>query len=393
MPLKFFITHSHQDNVFARRLCDDLRANGLDGFFDVYSIKPGDIIPAEIQRGLETCDIYVPILSYAALASPWCDEEINAAITLSKMPGRKGRPRIIPILAEDCRDKMSVFLHNRLYVRFDVKYAEAFRDLLTRGFGVSIPPPVSQVALPLQPPIIVPSAPALPHTRTGKDGKEMILIPAGEFEMGEGKEAHKVYLDAFYVDRYPVTNAEYQKFVAATKHAIPEHWSNGRIPTGKENHPVVSVTWQDAVVYARWAGARLPTEAEWEKAASWDDAKKEKRGYPWSNEFDANKCNTSESRIGDTTPVGKYSPQGDSFYGVSDMAGNVWEWCADWYDETYYKNSPERNPQGPDSGQLRVLRGGSFLDVAYLVRCAFRGRGSPVDGGWYSGFRVVVSPV
>ena len=220
-----------------------------------------------------------------------------------------------------------------------------------------------------------------------KDGKEMILIPASEFEMGEGKEAHKVYLDAFYVDRYPVTNAEYQKFVDATKHAIPEHWSNGRIPSGKENHPVVYVTWQDAVDYARYAGARLPTEAEWEKAASWDDVKKEKRRYPWGNEFDANKCNTSESKIGDTTPVGKYSPQGDSFYGVGDMAGNVWEWCADWYDENYYKNSPERNPQGPDSGQVRVLRGGSWDITQRIARCAYRLRSVPDCGDYNIGFR------
>lgn len=137
MQLKFFITHSWHDNAFARRLCDDLHAHGLDGFFDVYSVRPGDIISAEISRGLESCDIYVPILSLAALESPWCEEEINAAITLSKLPGRKGRPRIIPVLVENCQDDMPIFLRSRLYINFADRYEDALRELLSRGFEVT----------------------------------------------------------------------------------------------------------------------------------------------------------------------------------------------------------------------------------------------------------------
>ena len=212
----------------------------------------------------------------------------------------------------------------------------------------------------------------------------------GSNDNDDEKPSHTVYLDAFYIDRYPVTNAEYKKFVDATHHPPPEHWKSGKIPPGKENHPVVNVSWNDAVAYAQWVGARLPTEAEWEKAASWDDIKKEKRVYPWGNDFDASKCNTSESGIGDTTPVGKYSPQGDSFYGVADMAGNVSEWCADWYDENYYKNSPAQNPKGPDSRQYRVLRGGAFYDKSYGVRAAYRYGGYPDLRGGDRGFRVVV---
>jgi formylglycine-generating enzyme required for sulfatase activity len=236
--------------------------------------------------------------------------------------------------------------------------------------------------------------------KIGKDGKEMILIPAGEFLMGSEendneKPPHKVYLDAFYIDRYPVTNAKYKKFVDAAKHQPPSHWQNGQIPSGKDNHPVVNVTWNDAVAYAQWAGGRLPTEAEWEKAASWDLVNQRKRTYPWSDEFDASKCNTAESGIKDTTPVGKYSPQGDSPYGVGDMAGNVWEWCADWYDENYYKNSPvsqgstTRNPQGPSSGQYRVVRGGAWDGVQWTVRCACRGSNGPDLFSDNIGFRVL----
>ncbi|MBI5303701.1 MAG: SUMF1/EgtB/PvdO family nonheme iron enzyme [Chloroflexi bacterium] len=405
MPPKFFITHSWKDIDFARKLCDDLRANGLDGFFDAYSIKPGDLISKEISDGLEKCDVYVPILSHAALKSPWCDEEIHAALTLGKFPGRSGRPRIIPILVEDCQEAMPILLRTRLYIMFDGCYDDAFRELLIKGFGVALqtPTPKSQppevLALPSPKVVsllrrIMSPAHSIIHP---KAKKEMILVPAGEFVMGDDKggkdekPSHKVFLNAFYISRYPVTNAEYKKFVDATKHRIPRHWQNEEIPTGNENDPVVYVSWEDAVGYCKWAGVRLPTEAEWEKAASWDDAKKLKRVYPWGDEFDADKCNTSESKIGDTTPVGKYSPQGDSEYGVGDMAGNVWEWCADWYDGNYYKNSPAQNPQGPDSRSQRVLRGGSWNLSRDFARCAIRDHVNPHNRSYVIGFRVAES--
>jgi tetratricopeptide (TPR) repeat protein len=136
MPTRFFLTHSWKDIDFARRLRNDLVASGVDGFFDAYSIKPGDMISAEINRGLEACDIYVPILSYAALTSPWCEEEIHAAITLGKLPGRNGRPRIVSVLVEDCVDKMPILLRARLYIEFADRYDEAIEELLTKAFGV-----------------------------------------------------------------------------------------------------------------------------------------------------------------------------------------------------------------------------------------------------------------
>jgi len=225
-----------------------------------------------------------------------------------------------------------------------------------------------------------------------QDGKEMMYVPAGEFVMGsdrygDEKPRHTVYLDAFYIDRYPVTNAEYKKFVEATKHRPPSHWQSGKIPPGRETHPVVNVSWDDAAAYAAWAGKRLPTEAEWEKAAGWDDIKREQRVYPWGDRFDSARCNSKESGIGDTTPVGKYSPQGDSFYGVADMAGNVWEWVNDWYDEEYYNNSPKENPQGPASGSSRVLRGGSWVNFDYFVRASDRSWSAPDDWDGSIGFR------
>ena len=144
------------------------------------------------------------------------------------------------------------------------------------------------------------------------------------------------------------------------------------------------------------------TEAEWEKAASWEVVDREsgklvgkgrKRKYPWGDAFDKSKCNSSEAGIGTTTPVGRYSPDGDSPCGAADMAGNVWEWVADWYDDGYYKHSRADNPRGPESGNSRVVRGCSFIDDDGLVRCAVRGRAAPDYRHYFVGFRLVcVSP-
>jgi formylglycine-generating enzyme required for sulfatase activity len=219
--------------------------------------------------------------------------------------------------------------------------------------------------------------------------KDMIYVPAGEFVMGDEKPAHKVHLDAFYIGKYPVTNAEYARFVDCTGHYPPQHWPDGQTPAGKEDHPVVYVSWHDARAYARWAGMRLPTEAEWEKAASWDEARGEKRAYPWGDQFDETRCNVRESDIGDTTPVGRYSPASDSPYGCADMAGNVWEWTS-----SLYRDSPYQAGDGPVRGQAvgtRVLRGGSFNNNQNNARCVYRNNNHPDNRNDNNGFRVCVS--
>ena len=212
-------------------------------------------------------------------------------------------------------------------------------------------------------------------------GMEMVYVPAGKFRMGSNdgakwaqkgeKPAHEVFVEGFWIDRTPVTNEEYRRFVQATTHQKPKHWEGGRIPKGKEAHPVVCVSWRDARAYCRWrsgqAGVaiRLPTEAEWEKAA---------RGthewlYPWGDEFDQRKCNSAEGGAGDTWPVGRYSP-GDSPYGLADMAGNVWEWTG-----SLYKPYPYDAPDGredPEADGRRVVRGGSWNGNQRIVRAAFR---------------------
>lgn len=212
--------------------------------------------------------------------------------------------------------------------------------------------------------------------------EDMILIPSGKFLMGDdfGKYAdqmpkHLIYLNAYYLDRFPVTNLQYFNFVKSTGHRWPNHMYDGKIPSGLEDHPVVYVDWYDAQAYAKWVGKRLPTEAEWEKAASWDATKKEKRIYPWGNEYDPLKANTRDTGIQNTTPIGQFSPLGgDSFYGASDLAGNVWEWVFDWYGKEYYQHSPKRNPQGPEKGDFgsKVARGGSWTFGDLSAKCATR---------------------
>jgi len=217
---------------------------------------------------------------------------------------------------------------------------------------------------------------------------ELIQIPAGEFLMGSDKRIdidahgseqpqHQLYLPEYYIGKTPVANAQYAVFVKAAKHSPPSHWEGGKIPKEKQNHPVVNVTWHDAVDFCIWLSEKsgqdiqLPSESEWEKAASWAvewGAGGKKWIYPWGNEWDKTRCNTTESGTIDTTPVGKYSPQGDSPYGCVDMAGNVWEWTRSLWGEDY--SEPEfKYPYDPGDGREnleasddvdRVLCGGSW---------------------------------
>jgi sulfatase modifying factor 1 len=236
----------------------------------------------------------------------------------------------------------------------------------------------------------------LPKEITGKDGVKMVLIPAGEFQMGDSfnegwdreRPVHIVYVDTFYMDIYPVTNERYREFMDATGHNAPTFWNDPDY--NRPDHPVVGVSWYDAEAYAKWAGKRLPTEAEWEKSARGDLVNKR---YPWGNNLTRDDANYSGKGGKDiwkyTSPVGSFPPNG---YGLYDMAGNVWEWCADWYDEKYYSISPKLNPKGSDSGKYKVLRGGSwYYDGKNGLRITYRFTSLPSLGSTFFGFRCVQS--
>ncbi|MCB1327924.1 MAG: SUMF1/EgtB/PvdO family nonheme iron enzyme, partial [Leptospiraceae bacterium] len=155
---------------------------------------------------------------------------------------------------------------------------------------------------------------------------DWVQIPAGKFVMGEGKEQHSVDLSAYLIARTPITNAQYKRFVDETGYDPPRHWDSGEIPKDKDAHPVVYVSWDDVMAFCKWAGVRLPTEAEWEKAARGAEG----RTYPWGEEPPSNtRCNFGRN-MGDTTAVGRY-PAGNSPNGLQDMAGNVWEWTSSLY--------------------------------------------------------------
>jgi formylglycine-generating enzyme required for sulfatase activity len=236
---------------------------------------------------------------------------------------------------------------------------------------------------------------------------EMILIPAGEFLMGSdptqdnsaGKDEqpqHTLYLPIFYIAKTPVTEAQYATFVQVANYQSPRHWKTKQPPADRQDHPVVNVSWHDAVAYCRWLAEdtgkpyRLPTEAEWEKAARGPDG----RIYPWGNQWDKNRCNTLGKGKGGTTPVGVYR-DGVSPYGLLDMAGNVWEWCATRRQKTYpYDNSEDEWSADYLGGtDVRVLRGGSWNNIQYDVRCACRLGELPGYMYDFYGFRVRFSPI
>jgi formylglycine-generating enzyme required for sulfatase activity len=251
---------------------------------------------------------------------------------------------------------------------------------------------------------------------------ELSRIPAGDFLMGaadadeDERPVHRVHVGEFFIGRFPVTQDEYARFIRATGYpapavrglpliagghdgvfkatAAPYVWVNGEPDASHGSHPVVLVRYDDAVAYCAWLSetlgrpVRLPTEAEWEKAA---------RGgvdglrYPWGDDIDPSRCNflvdASLKHQRSTRPTGTYAPNP---YGLYDMAGNVWEWVSDWYGRDYYASSDMRDPRGPQSGMMRIVRGGSWVnDDVSMLRCAYRHKVPPDTYAYSIGFRIV----
>lgn len=256
-----------------------------------------------------------------------------------------------------------------------------------------------------------------------------VLVPASEFTMGTSRaldrESHddemppqKLLVSDYYMMRYPVTNEQYARFVKETGHRVPLFWSNGSFPDGKGAHPVVGVSYYDAIAFCAWAAettglpVRLPTEPEWEKAARGPDA----RLYTWGNQWKKGLCNLSEEKLNGTSPVECYSPQGDSPYGIADMGGNVQEWCSSLfggypYDPTdgreahvYDLHNQELLPKlletgctsMPESDEASVgktvIRGGSWRESRFQARCSYRSWAAPMHRSDDTGFRCCYEP-
>jgi iron(II)-dependent oxidoreductase len=222
---------------------------------------------------------------------------------------------------------------------------------------------------------------------------DMVLIPNGEFNMGKNstnstdwQPEHKVYIDAFYMDKYEVTNRQYYEFCTKTNHQLPEFWGLAQFKSGLDypDYPVVGISSFDAEQYARWAGKRLPTEAEWEYAARGGLAGK---NFPWGDQVDSAKVNYGKKFKG-ILKVGSFKPNG---FGLFDITGNVWEWTSDFYDGGYYKISPVENPKGPQTSRFKVIRGGSWHSGAMCVQTYYR-NGLPASWVDFAvGFRCVKS--
>ena len=341
--------------------------------------------------------IFVPLAQWGGGSGVFWDLNVVDKKTLRTVDeiGLGDRAKIGKIVLADAHsDTVTI-----TYIRREVKKGEPFHDpkkTLAKHYRM-IEGILREVENPL--------SPSDPGT---------MFIPAGEFDMGSNdkdaeddeKPRHTVYLDAFHIDRYEVTNAQYKKFVDANpqwqKDRIPEkyhdgdylkHWNGNNYPPDKGKHPVVYVSWYAAMAYAEWRGKRLPTEAEWERAARGD---RYGRDYAWGDSLDSNKANYGEN-IGDTIVVGTYDMNG---YGLYDMTGNVWEWCLDEYNADFYSVSPHRNPVAGGTvnnivsdftnvRSVRVLRGGSWISSAKFLRVSDRTRFTPRVTNKSRGFRCV----
>jgi formylglycine-generating enzyme required for sulfatase activity len=258
---------------------------------------------------------------------------------------------------------------------------------------------------------------------------DFVHIPASDFLMGsdpghdhqadsDEQPQHTLSVSDYYIMRHPVTNAQYRQFVEATGHRLPLFWQKGEFPSDKADHPVVGVSYRDAIAYCRWAGEqtglalRLPTEAEWEKAARGTDG----RIYPWGNRWETGRCNTREAKLKGTTPVGYFSPAGDSSYGLTDLGGNVQEWLSNLFGGYPYNPEDGREllvnnlehdqllPRLWDTGctsvpssleaskDKSVIRGSSWRETKYQSRCAYRSWAAPLHRSDDTGFRCCYAP-
>lgn len=231
----------------------------------------------------------------------------------------------------------------------------------------------------------------------------MVFVPAGDFLRGrtydwpdydvkwypnpakDDTPARRISLDAFYLDEAEVTNDRYAAFVQAAKHAAPYYWIKGQLPEGKQKHPVVNVSWEDATAFCTWEKKRLPTEAEWERACR---GLVEGKMFAWGDENPTAKLARFSSLDG---PIAICTTARNPI-GLCDIAGNVWEWTADWYERKYYEVAPERNPKGPEGGMYRVLRGGSWFDQPKLfLTCSYRSWARQQERSPTVGFRCAKS--
>jgi formylglycine-generating enzyme required for sulfatase activity len=418
------ISSTTSDRQVADRICSALESQGIRCWIAHRDILPGDPWMEAITDAVDQAKIIVLVFSANTEKSKWVKDEIGLALDEEKT--------IIPFRIQEVYPQRALKL---LKIRCHWMHAftpllenhiESLVNIVSRHLGLEPAVKIKKEKLKekieadqLQPTAkeikpgkenkkeapdmpedvkkVIPRAHKIEKNKNGfweayyQDGIVMVYIPPGEFMMGQTDEEkkwligqigekyynsyyaneaplHKVYLDGYWIGKYEVTFAQYDRYCSDIKKEKPgdEGW-------GRENRPVINVSWTDAAAYCQWFSQqtglefKLPTEAQWEKAARGNDQRK----YPWGSREPGKDLANFSGNVGKTTPVGSY-PAGASPYGLLDMAGNVWEWCGDWYEAGYYKKTPQKNPVGPNSGSDRVIRGGGWSYYARDLRCAYR---------------------
>lgn len=389
--MKVFLSYASEDRPTAAALNRALLEQGHDVFFDRDDLPVGEEFHVRIRRAIEGADLFVFLVSDHALdAGSYTLSELGIVERAWKRLSGRVLPVMLAMLPIE-RLPLALRAVTVLQPSGDVVAAAADavhaltrarrRRLAIRG-TLGVLGILALAALALQLGRLWRGVPA-----TGRDGVPLMHVPAGPFSMGDGEVAppREIYVDAFVIDRYEVTVERYVKFLAATGESnAPEGWAEIDLRANGAK-PVVNVDWYDADAYCRWVGRRLPTAAEWEKAARGTDG----RPYPWGTQSPnvalANVSNTAPGSYEGLVAVGSY-PSGASPYGVDDMAGNVSEWVADWYSESY-RRGDTRNPRGPAEGFRREIRGGGRFDDAVNLVLARRFYAEPATRGPDVGFR------
>ena len=391
-PLRVFLCYASIDKPVIHHLYQRLVKDGMDVWLDESKLLPGQDWRLEIPKAVSASDAVIICLSRNSINKEgYVQKEIRLALDVAdEKPD--GTIFLIPARLENCPvpDRLGKYQWVDLFIPNG--YEKLLKSLQIRAgsLGLITDHLVANTRVDFEKSLL----------RIGDI--EFVSIPAGSFLMGtQGQrnltltgEQHQHKLEIFYdyfIARTPITNLQFMHYLSTKELPAPH------LHPKKENHPVVNVNWNEAQEYIAWMNSsfgtilplgysfRLPSEAEWEKAARGPDGNE----WPWGNEWHANYCNSVESRLGDTSPVGMFSPRGDSFYGVSDMAGNIWEWT-----RSLYRNYPYRAGDGREDEEIigdRSVRGGSFKNPGNLVRCACRRRDFPSNQLDLLGFRVAIS--
>lgn len=381
--MKVFLSYASQDRAVAEAINRALLDQGHDVFFDRDDLPPGEEFHIRIRRAIEQADLFVFLVSEDAIdPGSYTLNELDIAQKSVRSPSG----RLLPVLLRPVAfDKLPAFVKSVTVLESSGNIPAAVADavhridldrrralLMRAGAGVLVALVIAAgigAYLALR---------GTPTETTGKDGAPLVLVPSGNFVMGDDEESprREIFLDAYYIDRFEITTARYAKFLEATGSSHPpDGWERLDLDRGGEL-PVVGVDWNDAAAYCKWAGRRLPTDTEWEKAARGAD----ERPYPWGKEAPAlgraNYQNSSpEPYDGGLAPVGSH-PAGRSPYGVHDLAGNAAEWTADWFADSFPVGD-RRNPKGPDSGDGRVIRGSARFDPPDRLVVTKRYHGPP----------------